>query len=179
MRTLGIALNTEIDAPSQYMGVDLNSLTVFGDKIIGAGETGVMELSGDTDNGTEITAFFQVPSTDLGIPQQKKVRSVILSGYQHGNLDVTIICDNDEKTEYRINLTGPLDQSTVKVDLNSDDIGRFIGLLVENVEGSDFSIDVMDLLVLATALGPVVSTILGKHKVSFPLFTGVGVASIS
>ena len=179
MRTLGIALNTEIDAPSQYMGVDLNSLTVFGDKIIGAGETGVMELSGDTDNGTEITAFFQVPSTDLGIPQQKKVRSVILSGYQHGNLDVTIICDNDEKTEYRINLTGPLDQSTIKVDLNSDDIGRFIGLLVENVEGSDFSIDVMDLLVLATALGPVVSTILGKHKVSFPLFTGVGVASIS
>ena len=179
MRTLGIALNTEIDAPSQYMGVDLNSLTVFGDKIIGAGETGVMELSGDTDNGTEITAFFQVPSTDLGIPQQKKVRPVILSGYQHGNLDVTIICDNDEKTEYRINLTGPLDQSTIKVDLNSDDIGRFIGLLVENVEGSDFSIDVMDLLVLATALGPVVSTILGKHKVSFPLFTGVGVASIS
>lgn len=179
MITLGIAVNTEVMAPSQYASMDLNSLCVFNDKVIGAGETGIMELSGTSDNGTNITAFFQVPSTDLGIHQQKKVRSVILSGYQHGNLDITVICDNDEKTEYRVSLDGPIEQSTVKVDLNSDDIGRFIGLLVENVNGSDFSIDVMDLLVLATALGPVVRTVLGRHKVNFPLFTGEGSASIS
>ncbi len=179
MKTLGIMLNSEIMAPTQYDGFNFKGLCVFEGVILGCGESGIFQVSGDTDNGTDIEAFFQVPSTDLGIPAQKKVRSMILSGYQHGSLKVTIVCDNDEKTVYTLNLNGPIETGSVKVDLNSDDFGRFIGLLVENTEGSDFSIDVLDLLVLITKLGPAVRTLLGRNRSIVPVMVGEAVATIS
>jgi hypothetical protein len=176
MITLGIALNTGNLAPSQYAGLNFNSLCVFNGEILGAGETGLFELTGEDDNGTDIVAFFQVPSTDLGIPKIKKVRSLITSGYTEGNLSITVIIDNDEETEYTIVAFGSMDTGSVKVDLNSDDEGRFVGLLVENINGADFSIDAMDLLVLPTLREPAAKSIVAKHRGNFPLFVSAGVA---
>lgn len=179
MIALGLALNLENFAPSQYAGLNFNNLCVFNGEILGSGETGLMELTGDNDNSTIIEAFFQVPSTDLGIPKIKKVRSLHVSGYNKGNLIITVIFDNDEESEYVISPNGELDESSMKIDLNSNDEGKFVGLKVENVNGADFSIDTMDLLVLPTIREPATKTVAGKHKVTSPLFSSTGIANFN
>jgi hypothetical protein len=174
MITLGIAMETENFSPSQYANFNFNSLCMFNGVMLGAGADGIMELEGDTDNGVNIRAFFQLPSTDLGAHNQKKVRSLILSGEQKGHLKLTLVADNTNNTDYYVDLNGVMAQGSVKVDLNSDDIGRFVGLLVENIDGADFSIDVIDVLVLATVMEPATHFILGRNKVVFPVYTGTG-----
>jgi hypothetical protein len=177
MITLGIALNTENFAPSQYAGLNFNSLCVFNGEILGAGETGLVELTGEDDDGTEIYSLFQIPSTDLGLPKVKKVRSLVISGYTKGNLLITAVADNTEKTEYVVVSSGEIGTNNFKVDLSSIDEGRFVGLIVENINGADFSIDAMDLLVLPTTRESIIGVIVARHKATFPAFSSYGEAT--
>lgn len=177
--TLGIALNTVMMAPTQYAGINFDSMCVFNGKIIGAGADGICEMTGDTDLGTTISAFFQLPSTDLGTPKIKKLRSLIFSGYYSGNIKVTVVKDNNESTEYTINLNGVVDHRSNKIDLNSDDVGRYIGLVVENINGSDFSVDAIDVLLMALASEHFVNSTLARNKGTFPLLKSDAIATIS
>jgi hypothetical protein len=175
---LGVALNTVLMAPTQYAGVNFDSMCVFEGKILGAGVSGICEMTGNTDLGVAITSFFQLPSTDLGASKAKKLRSMILSGYHNGNVKLTIVKDNDESTEYTINLNGAADHRNIKVDLNSNDLGRYIGLVVENIAGSDFSIDAIDLLLMVVALEHFTRSTLCRNKGTFPLPAGEATATI-
>lgn len=68
------ALNTPKFAPSIYSNYNFNSYCSFEGKAYGANETGVFELTGDSDGGTPINTGVVFPKSVMGIPTGKRLR---------------------------------------------------------------------------------------------------------
>jgi hypothetical protein len=67
-------LNTPKFMPSMYSGFDFNSYCVFENRAFGANDTGVYELTGDTDAGATIHTGAILNETDFESPNQKRFR---------------------------------------------------------------------------------------------------------
>ena len=79
---LGVCLQLDRLAASQYAGWNFNSMCKFGDKYLGADENGVFTLDeGDYDNDELIPAFFELLTSDYGTRNPKKIRSMYF-GYE-------------------------------------------------------------------------------------------------
>ena len=74
-------LNTPKFMPSMYSGYNFNSFCVFENRAFGANDTGIFELTGETDAGATIRTGAILSETDFGSRNQKKFR--------HGYLGVT------------------------------------------------------------------------------------------
>lgn len=140
MNTLGLCLNVERFAPSQYAGYDFDSMCVFGGNLLLANENGIFTSGGDKDNTTDIEAFFETMSSDFGTKKEKRIRQVELSGYFEGDIDVSIITDGDTKKTYSI-ASIPIDTYTISQQTDYDNKGNYIGIKVANSDGADFSVD--------------------------------------
>ena len=173
MNTIGICLNTENFAPSQYSNFNFNSMCVFNDKVLCAGESGIFEHSGTSDNSTVITSYFQLPSSNFDTSQQKKFRKLYLSGYISGEMAVTVITDEDTAS---VVYTGSMtaDNVTYEVPLNYTDNGEFVGVKIANVNGADFSIDSIQAAMVVTIIPGKTSKRVGRCKFNF---TTVGVSA--
>jgi hypothetical protein len=145
---LGLCLALERLAASQYQNYNFNSMCKFGDVYLGASDDGIFELdSGDTDDGTEIEAFFETVTSDFGIEHQKRFRRAYFGYETDGQL--TLIIKDDDENERIFNVT-PIhanqQQHTSVVPLPRNAKGRYWVLRVENVRGSDFSVDSIRLI---------------------------------
>lgn len=67
-------LNTPKFMPSIYSGYDFNSYCVFNNRAFGANDTGIFELTGDTDAGADIHTGVILSATDFNSPNQKRFR---------------------------------------------------------------------------------------------------------
>jgi len=170
--TLGICLNTEINAISTYTGFSFDSMCVFNDEVLGAGASGIFIHSGDTDNIEPVVAYFDLFDTDLGTTKQKRLRRIFVDGNLMGTLQVTSKFDTVTGTVYTLECPPTLTSMQVKIPADYDDYGQLIGLRVSNVNGSDFSIDNITATVVALTLAAVQYGIIGRIKVTLPEITG-------
>ncbi len=76
MKCLTMDTNVLSRATGQYKGFNFNSMRKFGDHLIGTNDTGLFTLSGENDDGTEISAWIQTGMTDLGIQANKRLRKI-------------------------------------------------------------------------------------------------------
>ena len=67
-------LNTPKFYPSVYSGFDFNSFCVFENRAFGANDTGIYELTGETDVDSTIHTGAILGKTDFGSPNQKRFR---------------------------------------------------------------------------------------------------------
>lgn len=67
-------LNTPKFHPSMYSGFDFNSFCVFENRAFGANDTGIYELTGDTDAGNTIHTGIIFSNTNFDLPNQKRFR---------------------------------------------------------------------------------------------------------
>ena len=68
-----------------YKGFNFNSMCVDkGGRLLAAGDGGIYEIGGDTDDGDLIAAFFELPTKDFGTSKNKKLREVLVSGETDG-----------------------------------------------------------------------------------------------
>lgn len=67
-------LNTPKFMPSMYSGFGFNSYCVFENRSFGADDTGIYELTGSTDNGSQIHTGVILSETDFGSPNKKRFR---------------------------------------------------------------------------------------------------------
>jgi len=67
-------LNTPKFMPSMYSGYNFNSFCIFENRAFGANDTGIFELTGETDAGATIHTGAILSETDFGIPNKKKFR---------------------------------------------------------------------------------------------------------
>ena len=67
-------LNTPKFHPSMYSGFDFNSFCVFENRAFGANDTGIYELTGDTDAGSTIHTGIIFSNTNFDLPNQKRFR---------------------------------------------------------------------------------------------------------
>jgi hypothetical protein len=73
------ALNTPKFYPSMYSGFDFNSYAVYQDRVFGANDDGIYELTGTTDAGSNIHTGVILSATDFSMPHQKRFRRGYLS----------------------------------------------------------------------------------------------------
>jgi hypothetical protein len=143
MAQLGICLHLLGEQLSQYANYNFNSVCRFGDKYLGANDSGIFELdSGDDDAGTDIEAFFELLTTDMGTEHQKRIRSVYVGYETNGDLLLTVKDDEDNERHFTLkpNHVGNK-QQTSKVPIGRDGKGRYWMFRIDNVNGSDFGIN--------------------------------------
>ena len=144
---LGLCLEFTGRRASQYAGYNFNSMCKFGTTYLGANSNGIFQLDSgqyDYNSGSKasITSFFETPVSDWGIPNQKRVRFIHLSYETNGKIKITSTCDEDDETARAVSTTVTGNKQHAKRITGRRDIkGRHWSFRVDNVGGSDYSID--------------------------------------
>ena len=79
-----LALDTEQLEPSVHSMPDFNSFAQIGDDVYAAGSAGIYKLTGEDDNGEEITAGVAWEKVNFGKMNRKRIRAVFLEGEIEG-----------------------------------------------------------------------------------------------
>jgi hypothetical protein len=149
-----LILDTNVDVKgfptTQLTGMNFTGLTRFKGKIIGCGASGIVELgSGDLDNTTAISAWFEIAINDIGMLNQKRLRSVLGSGmFSTGDLHLIVTMDDGAEETYDVETLSGEKQSTFKRYLDRMQRGSHARLKVQNIAGADFAIDALDAVVV-------------------------------
>jgi len=146
-----ISINLSNSAVTQYCGFNFNSFCKIGNKYYGASDSGIFDLAGDDDAGTDIDAFFELILSDFGISSMKRIRSIFVGGEANGELTLLLKDDENNSRSYALNLTSGNVQSSGRVDVGRDGVGRYWQVRIDNINGEYFAID--DIEVLAIILG--------------------------
>lgn len=141
MRMLTLDTNLKAgNATTQYTNFDFNSMVTFNGAQLGANETGIFELSGETDNTVAIDAYFEPVTSDIGVAGPKRMRYLYTEAKISGSVDINISVDGGAVQTYRISDTAltPLRyRTTVSKILH----GTYWLYQFKNVNGADFSVD--------------------------------------
>lgn len=168
--TLAIRLNTKLNALSQYSNFDFNSVCYFNGVLLGANNGGIFQVTEEDDLGEDIESYFEIFASDFNSVYGKFVRSVTVSGV-FDKIRILTITDGVECTEHDSLYDATVEQKTVNINLNHDDRGKYIGFMVKNINGSDYSIDSIGAAVGAVQKLYVSESILGRLKVNLPALT--------
>lgn len=148
---LSIATNLKRVASTQYSNFNFNSMCVFNGVALGANEDGIYSLfDADDDDGSEIDAFFELVTTDFGIPDTKKIRFTYVSLETSGDLKIKFQVDEGTERTFLVpaKKTGQLQHRTYRVDGRNDLRGVYWRARVENTDGCDFSVDSIETLLM-------------------------------
>jgi len=168
---LGMAVELSILAITQYMHFNFDSLVRFGDAYLGCNELGIFALGGNSDNNIDIDSFFELLTTDFGIPNQKRIRKAYLGYEANGSLVLEV--KDDENNSRRFTVESILEdqrQYSAKVPIGRNGKGRYWTFKIENVSGCDFSVDSIDALITVLAKKPG-KTGLNTGKFLFPMLS--------
>ena len=134
-------------ATTQFMGISVNSMVKFGDGFLVANESGLFSLGGDQDDGTDITAFFELNHLDFWTHRQKRVRFFYIGFKATGALTMTVSTDIGKSAVIPIpyHRAG---QAEVRVPCPRTVYGTYWTIRIGNVGGYDFSIDYIKALPL-------------------------------
>ena len=133
-------------AVTQYCEYNFNSFCKIGDKHYGATDDGIFELVGDTDAGEDIDAWFELPMSDFGISNVKRLRRIYLGYEATGDLIVKVKDNENNERQY------PLDNITLdkqiggRITVERDQLGRYWGERIENVRGAYFAVDSIEVV---------------------------------
>jgi hypothetical protein len=153
---LGIALRLNNLAVSQYCRCEFDSMVDFEGMYLGAGGEGLFTLEdADTDDGVDIDAIIEFPTTDFDVSYQKRIRSLYIGYETSGSIILTLSNDEDNERVYTITpINTSNKQHGTKVKVNRDGKGRYWTVKMENVEGCDFSINMVEVIMIILARKP-------------------------
>lgn len=98
-------LNTPKFHPSMYSGFDFNSYCVFENRAFGANDTGIYELTGNTDAGNTIHTGTILSQTDFGLRNNKRFRKGYL-GITGTSPVMVFECEDGSRQAYNIDTKG-------------------------------------------------------------------------
>lgn len=148
-----ILLNTHNFAGSQFFNHSANSAAMFNGELLFATDEGLFESGGDND-GTilvgevetpvSIAAHIMLPVSNFGYQGQKSPRSMLIGGRFDGQMQVSITDENEVTQDYpSIEMDH---ESGTKLALRTDQRSRYLKTKIANVDGSDFSLESMELI---------------------------------
>ena len=151
-----IVLDTNLQAKyatTQYTQFPINSMAVIHGRTLCAGDTGLFEFTGDTDNGSQITAWFELPDLDLGARQSKRLRYIYLSVEASGDLTVSVHTELGLEQTVTVPITEP-GQHKCRIPVSRNIYGGYWTIKVSNEDnGYDFSVDEIRVLPVVLAHG--------------------------
>lgn len=142
----GITLNTHSNAVSTYSNGNFNSLCTFNGVVLAATSTGIVALTGNTDNGVAISASLSSGVSDFKSEQFKRVLCGYVGYRAAGNMELTLITDEHHEHIYRIEprqLSSDIHPTRVK--FGKGVTGRYTQWKWENKAGADFQLDSLSL----------------------------------
>jgi hypothetical protein len=98
-------LNTPKFHPSMYSGFNFNSYCVFENRAFGANDTGIYELTGNTDAGNTIHTGTILSQTDFGLRNNKRFRKGYL-GITGTSPVMVFECEDGSRKVYSIDTKG-------------------------------------------------------------------------
>lgn len=136
-------MNTETLAPTEYTNYPFNSFAKLGQKYLGATETGIFELTGSNDAGTNINAAIRSGLLDFGTSLKKRVPYAYLGYTSTGRLLLKVgTTDQGTKVEDWYELTetqAAPDSARFKIGKGLQ--ARYWQFELTNAEGADFALD--------------------------------------
>jgi hypothetical protein len=156
MARFALNINLLNASATQFCGYDFNSFCQIDSKHYGANNSGIFELTGDTDNGAQIEAFFELVVSDFGISDIKRIRSIYVGYEAKGDLLVTLKDNEDNERSYTLSyIDSSYDRQTGgKVDVGRDGLGRYWQVRIDNTSGVYFAIDSIELLTIIVGRKP-------------------------
>ena len=140
---LVLDMNLSNQAVTQYSNFDFDAVCVDDQNNVLAGNgNGLFYLEREDSDEAQIDAFFLLPLTDFGNENQKRIRSFLIGGETDGELLVSIATDEDLERFFDVVFDkDSLAQSGAKGFGVRSQKGRYWQFKIQNVDGSDFSID--------------------------------------
>lgn len=133
-------------AVTQYCNYNFNSFCEIGGKYYGATDDGIFEMVGDTDAGEDIDACFELPMSDFGINNVKKLRRIYVGYEATGDLIIKVKDNEDNERSYPLDNIATDKQIGGEVTIERDQLGRYWGERIENVRGAYFAIDSIEVV---------------------------------
>jgi hypothetical protein len=130
---------------STFTNYGFNSFASINGKLIGSNSSGLFLLEGEHDVSTDIAAMIDFPLGKFGTTKTKQLRAVRLFGRSNGDL---VVAANDGKSgswEVTIPMTGDESAESLVGYFPFTTRGRYLQLSIENVNGSDFFLDQVEL----------------------------------
>ena len=134
-----LAVNTEINALTQYLDYGFNSSALHDDGVLIARDDGLFLVGGSTDDGEIIEGGFNLPENDFTSSNQKHVRSLDLSYASMGEVAIQVSFDDKIGYEVVAPSTEGL-EANAKLDGRRDCYGRNLGIEITNVDGCFFTV---------------------------------------
>jgi len=143
-----LVMNTqlEVKATTQFTKYDFNSMVKFGGEYLGATSEGLFKLGGALDAGEPINAYFAPVTTDMGISQPKRLRSLFVGCEATGPFAVGVAADQGAERLYQVSVSAGSGQQGCKVPIGRDGEGRYWEFIFYNLNGSDLSVDSIEVL---------------------------------
>jgi len=152
MLSLHTCLDAEGAPTTELVGHDFTSYFRCGDKYFGVAVNGVYELTGADLNGDEIDAVIETFYTDLGHEGKTRVRFIYLTIETNGDVIVTPIVDDVERTPVTFSSVTPGKQ-LLRQPVLWDIDGYNWKFRIENVDGCWFALKKVEALPINLSLG--------------------------
>lgn len=141
----GWVLNTDLRAVTEYRNVPFDSFAVLNGRTYAAGPNGIFELTGETDDGQPIDAWFRPFLTNFGTQKMKRVTDIWL-GTSGTGLYVKVHTKDPatgQMTEdiYPVQYTHGTGTDKGRVKVGRGLASNYWTLTVANVAGAPFEID--------------------------------------
>lgn len=156
MGTIAIAVNLKNRAITQYHGIPIGGMAIFDGRFFIADFDGIYQFGYEfsQDKGEQIAAYAQLAGTDIGIPNKKTAKSHHLSFYADGELRVTWTADQTQLKEEEVTKGSSYpNHQDVKIRGNAKIAGTYFSYRIDNVKGSDFTLNALRIVPIVKPLG--------------------------
>jgi hypothetical protein len=145
----GWTMNATSGAVTAYDHYGFNSFAKINGKYYGCKEDGLYELTGKTDDGAAINASVLLPNTDFGSANQKRIVHAYLGVLASGGMTLRVITNDGEENTYALDRENGVIKEA-RVDFGRGLRSRYWQLELQNVDGADFVLDEIELLLNTT-----------------------------
>jgi len=140
-----VVMNTETQALTTYSNFPFNSFARFNGVVLGACDTGLFALTGDTDDGVLIQAAARVGTSDFGTSRYKRIEEVVVGYRANGDLVLRVFTDETTMRDYRLATTGQTGLHGQTAKLGRGIAARYWQFEVRNQGGADFEMNMIEL----------------------------------
>lgn len=148
---LCLVLNTDVMALTKYTNFDFDRIVEFQGHLLTLSSTGIFEITGKKDNGVNISAVVKSGLNDMGTPYMKREIEYLIGMKSNGDMKITGILDDAlSASSITVDTTDDIPK-TRRAVIGKGDRGRYIGVMIENIDGADFSIDTVHIMANKTS----------------------------
>ena len=146
---LGVCVELSQIRISQISDWNFNSFMHFNKQCVASSEDGLYTLGGDTNNDEEIKSIVEYALTDFDKQHLKRLRKIFITGEFEDDMSITTIGDEGiERVKTVSPITGDNKQEVMEVSCARDIKATHWGLRVQNKNGSDFSLDKIEAILI-------------------------------